>query len=262
MLSTLLIALTGAAYAQKPVQKVLADRTTAIWLPSTPGPHPVVLFSHGFRGVNVQSHTILKVLQGAGYVVLAPNHQDSFVQGGNVEWGGRWTDASQRSRGEDLVAVWKAALADPELAPQLDPARVGLVGHSLGGYTVLGLGGAWPSWADPSLKPKAIVAWSAYADPLTDAEALQNLTLPVMFQGGTADHLTGQSTRAFDAAPKGKVYVEFTGAKHLSWSELDKSQAELIARYTLAFLQTHVEGKKADPILTKKAPGVSRMQGG
>lgn len=260
MLSTLLVTLAGAVLAEapKPQVKTMAGRKVAIWKPSTPGPYPTVLFSHGFRGVNVQSHTILKTLTAAGYLVLAPDHQDAFTQGGRVEWGGTWTDTNQRNRGDDLVAVWKAALEDPELQP--DPQKVALIGHSLGGYTVLGLGGAWPRWADPSLKPKAIVAWSAYANPLTDARALKNLRIPVMYQGGTQDHLTRQSTRAFEQTPEPKTYIEIEGARHLSWSEMERSHADLIARYTLAFLQRYVEGLPADPILTQKAPGISRMQ--
>jgi len=263
MLSTLLVSLAGAVLAEapRPVVKTMAGRQVAIWKPSTKGPHPTVLFSHGFRGVNVQSHSILKTLAAAGYLVLAPDHQDAFTRGGRVDWGGTWTDQNQRNRGEDLVAAWKAAVQDPDLQP--DPQRVALIGHSLGAYTVLGLGGAWPSWGDPSLKPKAVVAWSAYARPLTDARALTHLTLPVMYQGGTEDHLTHHTIRkggAFDQTKGPKVYVEIEGARHLSWSEMERTHADLIARYTLAFLQHHVEGLPPDRILSQKAPGISRMQ--
>ena len=45
-----------------------------------------------------------------------------------------------------------------------------LVGHSLGGYTVLGVGGGWAHWKDPRVK--AILALSPYAAPFINKETL------------------------------------------------------------------------------------------
>ena len=43
--------------------------------------------------------------------------------------------------------VLLAALRDVGyLSPRIDWSRLALAGHSLGGYTVLGLAGAWPQW--------------------------------------------------------------------------------------------------------------------
>ena len=46
------------------------------------------------------------------------------------------------------------------LMTAFDWKRCGLVGHSLGGYTLLGLGGAWPSWRFDGIK--AVLALSPY----------------------------------------------------------------------------------------------------
>jgi dipeptidyl aminopeptidase/acylaminoacyl peptidase len=58
----------------------------------------------------------------------------------------QWTDATYADRGEDIRAILKA-LADSAGIPQrMDLNRLVLAGHSLGGYTVLALAGAWESW--------------------------------------------------------------------------------------------------------------------
>src|SRR2546421_147846 len=58
-------------------------------------------------------------------------------------------------------------------------------GHSLGGYTVLGLAGGWPSWKLPEVK--AVLALSPYCSPLAQKGRLSAIKVPVMYQGGTRD---------------------------------------------------------------------------
>jgi predicted dienelactone hydrolase len=52
---------------------------------------------------------------------------------------------------------------DARWKDRIEWSRVALAGHSLGGYTVLGLAGGWASWKLPSIK--AVLAMSPYCDP-------------------------------------------------------------------------------------------------
>src|SRR5690242_5814801 len=136
----------------------------AAWIPShdTPGPWPIIIFSHGFHGCNTQSIFLMEALAGAGYAVFAPNHRD--VACGNLcAWFTRpeapfqdprnWTDATFADRAEDIEKLLNALSRDAHYnSPAFDWQHVGLVGHSLGGYTVLELGGAWRRWKDPRVK--------------------------------------------------------------------------------------------------------------
>jgi predicted dienelactone hydrolase len=82
----------------------------------------------------------------AGYAVFAPNHRDAAC--GNLRaWFQRpevpfretrnWTDATYADCAQDVEKLLDALLVDPHYASRLDWKRVGLAGHSLGGYTVL-----------------------------------------------------------------------------------------------------------------------------
>ena len=77
---------------------------------------------------------------------------------------------------------------DPRFKDKIDFTRLGLVGHSLGGYTVMGLAGAWPSWTMPNVK--AVLALAPYSEPLNLKHTVGNIAIPVMFQGGTAGILS------------------------------------------------------------------------
>ena len=95
------------------------------------GRFPVVLLSHG-GGPTGGSPGILAGLSAAlarqGFVVVAPFHGNSRLPLRTVQ----------------IVRALDAALADPRLAPHMDPSRLGMLGFSLGGAVTLELAGARP----------------------------------------------------------------------------------------------------------------------
>ncbi len=60
-------------------RKKMAGMNVASWLPDeTAYPAPLILFSHGYHGVNVQCGFAKKLLAQNGYIILAPNHIDAI----------------------------------------------------------------------------------------------------------------------------------------------------------------------------------------
>lgn len=104
-----------------------------------PGPHRLVVLSHGTGGSWVTDHELAATLARAGFVVAQPLHQgDNFrdaSRAGPDAWATRPAEVRQVI---DLLAshpAWQAAL-------RLD--RVGVHGMSAGGTTALSLaGGQW-----------------------------------------------------------------------------------------------------------------------
>src|SRR6185369_13906011 len=96
-----------------------------------------------------------------------------------------WSDATYKDRADDIRSLLSALKADPGWSKSIDWSKVSLAGHSLGGYTVLGLGGAWLKWKLPEVK--AILALSPYCSPFVEKGNLGAITVPVMYQGGTRD---------------------------------------------------------------------------
>jgi predicted dienelactone hydrolase len=77
-------------------------------------------------------------LARAGFIAAAVNHPgnnalEPYTAEGFILW---W------ERATDLSDVLDGMLADPEFGPKLDSSRIGAAGFSIGGYTVLALGGA------------------------------------------------------------------------------------------------------------------------
>ncbi len=103
--------------------------------PVAVGRHPLVLVSHGTGGGRLNHRGTAIRLARAGYVVAAPEHagdnwRDRRYSGTAENW---------RRRPRQLGAVLDRLLGDAALAPSIDPARIGAVGHSAGGYSVLAL---------------------------------------------------------------------------------------------------------------------------
>jgi predicted dienelactone hydrolase len=132
----------------------------------------------------------------------------------------------------------------------IDAECVGLMGHSLGGYTALGLGGAWPGWRDPRFK--AVLALSPYIAPFLAKDVIGDVCVPVMYQTGTRDIAIGPVvTRAAGGYAKSrapKYLLVLEGAAHFAWTELNLAYRETIAAYAVAFFERELR-KRPAPLL-------------
>jgi predicted dienelactone hydrolase len=244
----------------------IAGRRVAMWKPEGAAPpdgYPLILFSHGFTGCGTQSVFLTEALAQAGYLVLAPNHHDAGCGTSLGHEGvlfaklaitrpeepfrrpGAWSEETYRDRGADLEAILDTILKDKSFqGVPIDPSRIGVAGHSLGGYTVLGIAGGWPSWKDRRVK--AVLALSPYCAPFIKKGNLGHLDVPVMFQGGTLDIGVTPSVRrrggAYDLTSAPKYYLELAGAGHFAWTNLNKSYHSLINDYAVAFFDRYLKG--------------------
>lgn len=239
-----------------------------IWLPpefqSTERKWPLIVFSHGFGGCAKQSAFLTSYLADNGYIVIAPDHEDaqcagkgsalsrlSQMRGGRIQSPEKpfrnpelWTDKTEANRRDDVLFALSSMLDDRQYKNYVDLDRVGLIGHSLGGYTALGIAGAWPGWKDERFK--AVVALSPYLAPYLRGHGIEKISVPVMYQGGTKDVLLtpdlkrtgGAYTRT--AAPK--YFIELDGADHFSWTELDRNYQDIVRASVLAFVDKYVKG--------------------
>jgi pimeloyl-ACP methyl ester carboxylesterase len=255
--------------AEQPVK--LGGMDVVVWdAPGVAGSQPVSIFSHGFHGCATQSRFLMEALAAAGYRVFAPNHRDATCHGGGATWGEkstipfreveRWNESSYRDRADDIRRLIEAIRTDQRYAANCDLSRLALVGHSLGGYTVLGLAGAWPAWKLDGVK--AVIAWSPYSQPFAAHKTQAGLAAPVMYQSGTWDLGVNPTMRrsmgSYDQSPQPKYYVEFDKIGHFAWTDAGRSSARApIVAYSVSFLDHYVKGEAADRHLTRSAPGVA-----
>ena len=282
-LLALLVLLLAAAFALRQfleyfgraahnvVEIEIAGRHVAVWKPAGGAPpegYPVVLFSHGFMGCGVQSVFLTQGLARAGYFVLAPDHRDAAC--GRSHEGriferlstirseepfhspSTWSAATYRDRGADLEAILDTILKNKSFqGVPIDAGRIGLAGHSLGGYTVLALAGAWPSWKDHRVK--AVLALSPYCTPFIAKGDLEHLNIPVMYQGGTLDFGVTPFVRraggAYDLTSSPKYFIELDGAGHLAWTNLNRSYQSVVNEYAIAFFDQYLKARvDVDPL--------------
>ena len=168
-----------------------------------------------------------------------------------------WTAETYRARHDDIEFTLDAVLAGRLLRGTVaDPSRIAIAGHSLGGYTALGLAGAWPSWTDRRIK--AVLAMSPYAAPFLANGDLTSVRVPVMYQGGSLDWgitpLVRKPGGAYERTASPKYYMELSRAGHLAWTNLAPMYHRTIADYAVAFLDRYIKGGASDTLaeLAKK----------
>ncbi|WP_242421761.1 hypothetical protein [Acidovorax sp. GW101-3H11] len=98
----------------------------------------LILISHGTGGHELGHHNLATRLAADGYLVAAPRHPGDNWEDRSMITSGRYF--SERPR--QVSRVLDALLAHPEWGPRIPAGRIGAVGHSAGGYTVLALAGA------------------------------------------------------------------------------------------------------------------------
>jgi predicted dienelactone hydrolase len=102
------------------------------------GKFPLVMFSHG-RGSNPLSYAwFAETLASHGYIVAAPYHYRANTYNSTIAYLANklW------QRPLDVSFDITALLNDPVWGKHIDAGRIGIAGHSQGGFTSLWIGGA------------------------------------------------------------------------------------------------------------------------
>src|SRR5262245_11553464 len=110
---------------------------------------PLVVFSHGFSGCGTQIVYLTEELARRGYIVAAPDHRDALC---SVTGKGslhaiktdqsffepdKWDDRTHVDRRDNLERTIDWMLESSEFKGSIASGKIGLIGHSLGGYDVL-----------------------------------------------------------------------------------------------------------------------------
>jgi len=115
-----------------------------VYIAAGAGPHPAVILLHGFPG-NERNLDLAQDMRRAGWDVLYFNYRGAWGTPGDFSFG----------HGIEDVAAALAYLRQPDVAKtlRLDPNRIVLMGHSMGGFmTVQGAA------ADPAIKAFATIS--------------------------------------------------------------------------------------------------------
>ena len=199
-----------------------------------PGTFPLVVFSHGSNGVRIQSFFFAAHLASHGYVVASPDHHGNTFPdtlAGDVD-----PNAFVNRPLDISFVIDRLTLGDVPLtadwAGALDASRIGVSGHSFGGYTAYAL--ASGTFRDPRVR--AIFPQAPFSE-VFDAAFFAGVAIPSFTVGGTIDETTpfdANQQRAFDLLPATAPVTglaALTDAGHFTFSDFCE-----VPRTLLAFL--------------------------
>lgn len=192
--------------------------------PPVEGPHPLVVLSHDSAGSRFSLHETAAALARNGFVVVAPTHARDNAD--NMD--ALFTAAQFTERARQISLAIDLALSNAELAPLIDPRRIGVFGVGSGGTAALLIAGAR---LDPA-------GWPLYctekgdSDPYCTPWARQRLNVFAATPGVTAT-LRDRRVRAVSAvSPTCAMFLTPASLSRLRIS-LQLLRAEWSRLYTL-----------------------------
>ena len=221
-------------------------------LDASGGPYPIVLFSHGSCGYQLQSTFFTSTLASRGYVVIAPPHPGNTLSDGLGVCSSLQTQIdSVVERPEDMIFVLDQVLAENAnplslFHDGLDPSRVAMSGHSFGGLT---------TFLVQAREPRITTAL-ALAPAAGPTQA--GFTVPSMIILGEIDSRVSNPNceAAYDRSVSPKALVEIAHAGHYAFSNgcfqgpdcnypVTLSQPEanaVVLRWAIPFLEWRLKG--------------------
>lgn len=189
--------------------------TTVWWPKGLASPAPLVVQAHGFLADRTGARSVARHLASHGWVVVAATHPTTTL----FAPGGAKLEDVVRQPG-DVGFLLDRVLADddglPELPP-IDPARIAVMGHSLGGLT------ATLAAFHPRLRDPRVAAAISIAGPmaLLEPRFFATARVPFLAIAGSADVIVDWRTNAFvvlDRVPGGTL-VLLAGASHTGFDD-------------------------------------------
>ncbi len=118
-----------------------------LYLAAGAGPHPVVVFLHGYPG-NERNLDLAQAVRRAGFDALFFDYRGNWGSGGTFSFAHGLEDAR-------AALAWVRS-AENAAKYHFDPARLALVGHSFGGWLALMTAGSEPT----TVCVAALAAWN------------------------------------------------------------------------------------------------------
>lgn len=183
---------------------------STVYIPSTPGPHALVVISTGLFMARTQYASYAQHMATWGFVVALTDYAEgtSFPSFPN-----------HQRIANDIPAVITWALAQQNLA--VDPQKIAVAGHSLGGkVSILAATG--------DARIRAVVAWDPVdANTPSVTPEKMNLTTAAIAVIGETTNATGgfmpcapaadNFTQYYSAAPSPALQATVTGGDHMDW---------------------------------------------
>jgi dienelactone hydrolase len=196
-----------------------APRTleTTVWFPvGDAGSHPLVLYSHGFLATRRGGTYLAEYLASRGYVVVAPDHPLTHrCATGGPRVGDVVNQPADLRFLIDRMLAWNER--EQPFPGTIDPARIGVVGLSLGGLT------ATLAAFHPRLRDPRITAAVSIAGPMTFFEPafFTGAPIPFLMIAGGADVVIDYGSNAplaVERVPGGQL-VAIGGGSHAGFDD-------------------------------------------
>ncbi len=184
----------------------------------------LLVFSHGYGGTNTQSTPLMETLASHGFIVASPEHTGNAV--GSNPPDDRDTAAANRvpdiSFVIDAMLERSATPGDP-FEGRIAPEVVGVLGHSFGGTTSLGVAAGFAGGAiDPRVG--AIAPISGGVENTFSDEQLTGIEIPALLLGGTLDEAVPIENNAYAfermTSAAALYKVDIIGATHTHFANV------------------------------------------
>ncbi|MDD5222927.1 MAG: hypothetical protein PHE84_02980 [bacterium] len=184
------------------------------------GPYPLIVLSHGYMAQGRLYSFFTNHLASYGYVIAAPDFPLT-----NLAAPGGANPADVLNQPGDVSFVMDRMLdfsANPGhlLAGSIDPDRIGVAGHSLGGFTTLVVTFS-PVYGDDRIK--ASMPMAPFGCPF-EKDFFRTRPVPLLLAGGTADiFVTFPENLAapYERAVSPKYLLEVTDGTHMSFCDMN-----------------------------------------